>query len=114
MEQLHSLLRSLAEHCQLAHLENDLLRDIFTANMIDQQIQKELLRTTLAPEKTLELTVIIELGIRSQLAIKTRQPVEASTTPFIGLEEPVMEVSSSQYRGSIRPQTTPRGNQRKQ
>ena len=50
MEQFHSALRSLAEHCQLGDLEDELLRDIFTANMIDQEIQKELLKTTLTPE----------------------------------------------------------------
>ena len=69
MEQFHSALRALAEQRQLAHLEDELLRDIFTANMIDQEIQNELLKTTLTPEKALELAVSIELGIRSQLAI---------------------------------------------
>ena len=96
-EQFNSALRSLAEHCHLAHLEDELLRDIFTANMIDQEIQKQLLKTTLTPETALELAVSIELGIRSQLAIQARQPVEASTTPFIGRQEPVIEISSSRY-----------------
>ena len=94
MDQFHSALRSLAEQCQLGYLEDALLRDIFTAIMIDQEIQKELLKTTLAPEKALELAVSIELGIRSQLAIQTRQPEDASTTTLIGREEPVMEISS--------------------
>ena len=40
MEQFHSALRSLAEHCQLGHLEDELLRDIFTANMIEKMTQK--------------------------------------------------------------------------
>ena len=74
MEQFHSALRLLAKHCQLADLEDELLRDIFTANMIDQEIQKELLKATLTPKKALELAVSIELGIRSQLAIQARQP----------------------------------------
>ena len=77
MEQFHSALRSLAEHCKLADLEDELQRDIFSANMIDQEIQKELLKTTLSPEKALELAVSIELGIRSQLSIQARQPVDA-------------------------------------
>ena len=72
MEQFHSALRLLAEHFQLADLEDELLRDIFTANMIDQEIQKELLKTTLTQEKALELAVSIELGIRNQLAIQAR------------------------------------------
>ena len=109
IEQFHSALRSLAEHCQLANLEDELLRDIFTPNMIDHEIQKELLKTTLTPEKALELAVSIELGIRSQLAIQARQPLDSSATPFIGREEPVMEISSSRFRGSSRPPTLPRG-----
>ena len=112
MEQFHSALRSLAEHCQLGYLEDALLRDIFTANMIDQEIQKELLKTTLAPEKALELAVSIELGIRSQLAIQARQPADVTSTPLIGREEPVMEISSSRYRGSNRPLSTYRGTTR--
>ena len=112
MEQFHLALRSLAEHCRLGYLEDALLRDIFTANMIDQEIQKELLKTALAPEKALELAVSIELGIRSQLAIQARQPADASTTPLIGREEPVMEISSSRYHGSNRPLSTYRGTTR--
>ena len=81
MEQFQSALRSLAEHCQLADLEDELLRDIFTANMIDQETQKELLKTTLTPEKDLEVAVSIKLGIRSQLAIQARQPSDASANP---------------------------------
>ena len=58
--------------------------------MIDQEIQRELLKTTLTPEKALELAVSIEQGIRSQLAIQARQPVDASTTPLIGREDPTI------------------------
>ena len=56
-EQFHSDLRSLAEFCQLGALEDDLLRDIFTAKMTDPEIQKELLKVTLEPEKALELAI---------------------------------------------------------
>ena len=112
MEQFHLALRSLAEHCQLGYLEDALLRDIFTANMIDQEIQKKLLKTTLTPEKAPELAVSIELGIRSQLAIKARQPMDASTTPLIGRKEPEMEISSSRYRCSNTPLSTYRGTTR--
>ena len=68
MEQFHIALRSLAGFCQLRALENDLLRDIFTANMTDQEIQKELLKVTLDPEKPFELDIIVGLGAQSQLA----------------------------------------------
>ena len=52
MEQFHSALRSLEEHCQLVDLEDELLRDKFTANMIHQEKLKEMLKTTLTPERS--------------------------------------------------------------
>ena len=72
MQQFHSALRSLAEFCQLGALEDDLLRDIFTVNMTYPEIQKELLKVTLDPEKALELAISFELGARSQLDIQAK------------------------------------------
>ena len=91
MQQFHSSLRSLAEHCQLAHLEDELLRDIFTANMVDHEIQKELSKTTLNPEKALELAVSIELEFRSQLAIHSKQLSDPHQNAFIGRKEMISE-----------------------
>ena len=84
MEQFHSDLRSLAEHCQLAHLEDELLRDTFTANMIDHEKQKELLKSTLTAERTLEPAISIELGIRNQLAIQSKQLPDQSQRALTG------------------------------
>ena len=72
MEQFPSSLRSLAEHCQVGHLEDELLRDIFTANMIDPEIQKEQIKVTLSPERALEVAIGIELGARNQLTIQSK------------------------------------------
>ena len=41
MEQFHSVLRSFAEFCHLGALEDGMLGDIFTANMIEPEIQKK-------------------------------------------------------------------------
>ena len=86
MEQFHSALRSLAEFCQLGALEDGLLTDIFTANMIDHEIQKYLLKVTLDPEKALELAISIELGARSQLAIQAKhiRPINGINSRRIG------------------------------
>ena len=108
MEQFHSALRSLAEHCQLAHLEVELLRDIFTANMIDHKVQEGLPKTMLNPEKALKLAVSIKLGIRSQLAIQSKQLPDLSHNAFTGRNERVSEISSARYRGSGRVPSTPR------
>ena len=109
MEQFHSAPRSLAEHCQLAHLEDELLRDIFIANMIDHQIQNELLKTTLTSRKALELAVSIEQGIRSQLALQSKQLPDLPQNAFTGRDEMVSEISSARYCGSNRVPPTPRG-----
>ena len=100
-EQFHSALRSLAEHCQLGHLEDELLRDIFTANMIDPEIQKELLKVTLSPERALEVAIKIELGAKNQLTILSKNAL----TPM-DKQENVMAVSSSRFRGTGRPPWT--------
>ena len=115
MEQFHSALTSLAEHCQLAHLEDELLRDIFTANMIDHEIQKELLKTTLIQEKVLELAVSLELGIRSQLAIQSKQLPDLHQNALTWCDELVSEITSARYRGTNREPTSRgpyRGNNR--
>ena len=101
IEQFHSALRSLAEHCQLGHLEDELLRDIFTANMTDLEIQKELLKVTLSPERALEVAIGIELGARNQLTIQSKNTL----TPM-DKQENVMAISSSRFRGTGRPPRT--------
>ena len=98
MEQFHSALRSLAEHFQIGHLEDELLRDIFTTNMIDPEIQKELLKVMLSPERALEVAIGIELGARNQLTILSKNAL----TPM-DKQENVMAVSSSRFRGTGRP-----------
>ena len=110
MEQFHSALRSLAEFCQLGALEDGLLRDIFTANMNDPEIQKELLKVTLDPEKALELAISIELGARSQLAIQAKSTTDPSMVSIVGRSEPVLAITSSRYRGNFRSNySQPRG-----
>ena len=101
MEQFHSALRSLAEHCQLGHLEDELLRDIFTANKIDSEIQKELLKITLSLGKALEVAIAIELGARNQLAIQSKHALAPMDKP-----ENVMVIFSSRFRGTGRPPRT--------
>ena len=103
MEQFHLALRSLAEHCQLGALEDELLRDIFTANMIDYEIQRELLKVTLSPERALEVAIGIEWGARNQLAIQAKTLKSISGTPLPSRQEEVMVISSSRYRGINRP-----------
>ena len=102
MEQFQSAVRSLAEHCQLGHLEDELLREIFTANMTDPEIQKELLKVTLSPEKALEAAIGIELGARNHFTVQSKHALAPMDKP-----ENAMVISSSRFRGTGRP---PRAN----
>ena len=61
MRQFHSALRALAEHWQLGKFDDELLCDIFTANMSNEKIQKELLGVTLDPAKALKPAMCVEL-----------------------------------------------------
>ena len=101
MKPFHSALCSLAEHCQRGHLEDELLRDIFTANMINPEIQKELLKVTLSPERALKVAIGIELGARNQLTIQSKNALAPMDKP-----ENVMVISSSRFRGTGRPPRT--------
>ena len=79
--------------------------------MIDPDIQKENLKVTLEPEKALELTISIELGARSQLAIQAKNTTDPSMVSIVGRSEPVLAISSSRYRGNYRSKfSQPRGN----
>ena len=69
--------------------------------MIDPEIQKELLKVTLLPERALEVAIGIELGARNQLTILSKNAL----TPM-DKHENVMAVSSSRFRGTGRPPRT--------
>ena len=43
VEQFHLALREIDEHCNLGGIEDELIRNIFIANMYDQEPQMELL-----------------------------------------------------------------------
>ena len=43
------------------------LSEVFIANMMNDEIQREFLRETITPKKALELAMIIEMGIQNQL-----------------------------------------------
>ena len=86
--------------------------------MTDPEIQEELLKVTLDPEKALELAIGIELGARSQLAIQAKHASDPSMVSIVGRSEPVLAISSSRYRRNFRGNysqprgtfTQPRGN----
>ena len=74
IERFFEKLKELSENCELGSQEDTLIRDLFIANMLDPEIQKELLRETLEPAQALRLAINMELGQRNQLKITNSQP----------------------------------------
>ena len=66
-------MKELSENCELGSQEDTLIRDLFIANILDPEIQRELLRETLGPAQALRLAINMELGQRNQLQITNSQ-----------------------------------------
>ena len=73
IEHFFGKLKKLSENCELGSQEDTLIRDLFIANMLDPEIQRELLRETLEPAQALRLAINMELGQRNQLQITNSQ-----------------------------------------
>ena len=61
VEQFYSIWKELAENCDFESREEVIIREIFITNMLDDDIQRELLRDTVDPEKALSIAVNIEM-----------------------------------------------------
>ena len=66
VEQFYSILKELVENCDLEIREEVIIRDIFITNMLDDGIQRELLRDTVDPERALSIAVNMEMGNQKQ------------------------------------------------
>ena len=66
-------MKELSENCELGKQEDTPIRDLFIANMLDPDIQRELLRETLEPAQAFRLAINMELGQRNQLQITNLQ-----------------------------------------
>ena len=77
LEQYHCLLRELVVkgnfkflNCNDGRLETKIIRDLFTANMSNDEVQKDLLAETKTPEQALDYTIRREIGLENQLVIQ--------------------------------------------
>ena len=66
VEQFYSILKELAENCDFESREEVIIRDIFITNMLDDDIQLELLRDTIDPERAVSIAVNMEMGHQNQ------------------------------------------------
>ena len=62
VEQFYSILKELAENCDFENREEVIIREIFITNNLDDDIQRELLRDRVDPERALSIAVNMEVG----------------------------------------------------
>ena len=65
VEHFYGKLKELADNSDFENKEETLIRDVFIANLIDPEIQKELLKQTVEPRQALELAINMELRMRN-------------------------------------------------
>ena len=83
IEQFYSILKELAENCDFENREEAIIRDIFITNMLDDDIQRELLRDTVEPERALSIAVNMEMGNQNQQRISSNNGATGSTVNAI-------------------------------
>ena len=67
IEKFYGHLKELSENCDLGEKGDAIIRDVFIANMQNEDIQKEHLKETVEPDKALAIAINIEMGNLNQL-----------------------------------------------
>ena len=57
-----------------------MIRDVFITNLVDQEIQKELLKQKVEPRQVLDLAINMELGMRNQHQIQQHNKIFISAS----------------------------------
>ena len=70
-EHFYRVLRELAENCDFQNRDEAIIRDIFITNMLDDDIQRELLRDTVESERDLSIAVNMERAHQNQQRISS-------------------------------------------
>ena len=100
MEQFYSILKELAENCDFENREEVIIRDVFITKMLDDDIQRELLRNTVDPEGALSIAVNMEMGHHNQQRNSSNNNKRASGSTINAIQ------SVKRFRGA-----NARGNQ---
>ena len=69
VEQFYSVLKKLAANCDFENREEAIIRDVFITNKLNDDIQRELLRDTVEPERATSIAVKMEMGHQNQQRI---------------------------------------------
>ena len=97
VEQFYSILKELAENCDFENREEVIIRDIFT-NMLDNYIQRELLRDTVDPERALSIAVNMEMRHQNQQSISSNNNSAAGST--VNAKQPFNRFRCENARGN--------------
>ena len=116
LEQFHCGLTELVikgnfkcPNCNNNTLETEIIRDLFTANMTNDEVQKDLLAETKTPEQAFEYAIRREKGLENQIQIR-KQGSSSFTSQHTGIKtEPVGFI---QRRGGDPYRNNRRGNNR--
>ena len=73
MKNFYAHLKGLSENCDLGEKGDTIIRDVFIANMQNEDIQKELLKETVEPDKALAIAINIEMGTLNQLKMNAKK-----------------------------------------
>ena len=80
IEKFYGHLKELSENCDLGEKGDTIIRDVFIANMQNEDIQKELLKETVEPDKALAIAINIEMGTLNQLKLNANKNELNSTS----------------------------------
>ena len=73
IEKFYGHLKGLSENCDLGEKGDTIIRDVFIANMQNEDIQKKLLKETVEPDKALAIAINIEMGTLNQLKMNANK-----------------------------------------
>ena len=73
IEKFYGHLKELSENCDLGEKGDTIIRDVFIANMQNEDIQKELLKEKVEPDKALAIAINIEMGTLNQLKMNAKK-----------------------------------------
>ena len=73
----------MAENCNFENREEVIIRDIFITNILDDDIQRELFRDTVDPERALSIAVNMEMGHLNQQRISSNNGATGNTVNVI-------------------------------
>ena len=76
IEKFYGHLKELSENCDLGEKGDTIIRDVFIANMQNEDIQKELLKETVEPDKALAIAINIKMGTLNQLKMNANKTAQ--------------------------------------